>query len=493
MLWTILYALLALVVLQQVYWFLCSRFHRFRRLYDPYTWIPFVGTMYVEAHPENRVVLGVNRFLAHHDAQPQSPRLYTEHIPVFGRVLVVADASVAVKLLMEMGKPDALLERDRTLHSIYQTVFMPATPNTWGEPWQWRRKAVQALFTGRAIFGSLFEFILHQIEREIFEPLDEAARSGQSIALVPLMSNLTLSVILYHLFGGFNHETFPVARILHLVDQHQQVLMERLVLPSVIANFLNGKKLSSIRAEYQSIVLEPMRDALREHMGVAYTASKEARHDEESLLSECLMLIFAGYETTASSVSMAIGQLIKHPEEYKKVRDEVDQVFEQGPLTAKSSAQLIYLTAAYNESLRILPPVGTNIFEVRRDGEVMSVPVKKGDKIAIGHYACSRDKKVYGNDVEAFRPERYLVSSNELEADAEAVRLPQMAFSNGAHNCLGKNLALLESRLIMSSIIHRYDFKFVDPNYKVCYGVKGKAIPPPVDNLPVFVTFRSDR
>lgn len=45
----------------------------------------------------------------------------------------------------------------------------------------------------------------------------------------------------------------------------------------------------------------------------------------------------------------------------------------------------------------------------------------------------------------------------------------------------------------MSSIIHRYDFKFLDPNYKVGYGVKGKAIPPPVDNLPVLVSFRSDR
>jgi hypothetical protein len=57
----------------------------------------------------------------------------------------------------------------------------------------------------------------------------------------------------------------------------------------------------------------------------------------------------------------------------------------------------------------------------------------------------------------------------------------------------GKNLALLESRLIISSILHRYDFKFVDPNYKIAYGLKGKAIPPPIDNLPVYVSFCSDR
>jgi hypothetical protein len=46
-----------------------------------------------------------------------------------------------------------------------------------------------------------------------------------------------------------------VKRILELVDQHQEVFMARLVLPSFISHLLTEKKLRGIREEYQRIVI----------------------------------------------------------------------------------------------------------------------------------------------------------------------------------------------------------------------------------------------
>jgi len=71
-----------------------------------------------------------------------------------------------------------------------------------------------------------------------------------------------------------------------------------------------------------------------------------------------------------------------------------------------------------------------------------------------------RDPKVWGEDVEAFRPERF--------AQENASHLPPNAwkpFGNGARACIGRPFAMQEAQLVLAMMLQRFDFVLDDPSY----------------------------
>jgi len=73
-----------------------------------------------------------------------------------------------------------------------------------------------------------------------------------------------------------------------------------------------------------------------------------------------------------------------------------------------------------------------------------------------------RDPKVWGDDVEAFRPERFAPEAME--------KLPPNAwkpFGNGQRACIGRPFAMQEAQLLMSMILQRFDLIEDDPSYQL--------------------------
>ncbi len=232
--------------------------------------------------------------------------------------------------------------------------------------------------------------------------------------------------------------------------------------------------------------------------------------DEDELFAEALGLIFAGFETSGSSLALFLSVLIKHPAELQLLREEIAA---NSPLrSAQDAARLVRLNAAFNESMRLWPPVIGNVFVAERDGAVLGVPVQRGQQILLNNYACSRDPAVF-QEPEQFRPARFLVSTEALGENPDAVKdVPQasklgksqtffcvvdrllfhkMAFSFGEHSCLGKNLALLEVRMAAAAILSGFDFQFVDPKYEAGYAASRHMVPHPNGDCTVFVKKRA--
>jgi cytochrome P450 len=168
------------------------------------------------------------------------------------------------------------------------------------------------------------------------------------------------------------------------------------------------------------------------------------------------------------------------------------------------------LTAAFNETLRLWPPVRSNgkmkflvffcfhfslfqVFRCQRDGEILGQPVKTNDTIVISNFIAHRDKKVYGDNPEEFHSDRFLVSSKELKENADAVKLvPQLGFSFGQHQCLGKLLVYKEMCPAISMILKRYDFEFGRPGYKAGYAEDRHLIAHPNEGLPLKIKRRRE-
>lgn len=419
-----------------------------------------------------------------------TPRIWREESLVFGPCLIVADASLGQQLLREMGTPDALLRRHEQLHGRYQDVFGEALQNSWGHQWAWRRKRLAPYFNGKTVFGAMWSPLVTFTDNLMLNEIDPHARSGEPLHLVKKLQNATLAVMLAYSLGDTLESR--IGKILRILSLHWQAFGLRIVLPKIFHEWFTPKEFKQAQGEYEEIVNAGFKTSKETGQGfLSALQLQEEKYTHDLLMSESKGLLFAAFETTAATISQCISYLVANPDAMRKAQEEVDRVLGSGDFTVASSSGLTYVTACFNESLRLNPPVDSNIFQVTRSAEILGVPVDERDVVGISSYACARDPAVFGKDANEFRPERYLVSAAELQGAEEATRLPQFGFSMGAHQCIGRSIAYLEARVILAKLLHRYEFQYASPSYKPGYS-KDNSIPlgEPQDHFPCIVKLR---
>ena len=132
---------------------------------------------------------------------------------------------------------------------------------------------------------------------------------------------------------------------------------------------------------------------------------------------------------------------LPHHQPSHKPRAEIAAASVSVPTTDAEARKLPYLEAVIKEGLRIWPPVvGLMAKEVPPGGdEIHGIFVSGGTSIGYCAFGIFRDKKIWGEDVDVFRPERF------LEGEPEKIRhLEQLVFAQGKWQCLGQKVALIE-------------------------------------------------
>ncbi|ETS85305.1 hypothetical protein PFICI_03330 [Pestalotiopsis fici W106-1] len=184
---------------------------------------------------------------------------------------------------------------------------------------------------------------------------------------------------------------------------------------------------------------------------------------ETDALNVCLGNVAAGSDTT----SMFWG-LMRNPEAYAKLRAEIDEKHAKGcedPLSFADAQSMPYLQAVIKEALRLHPAGSLPLSRVVPDkgATISGQYFPKGTIVGINPWVAGRNADVFGDDPEAFKPERWLVSKEE----AQRMDNYMLAFGLGSRTCLGKNIALLEMNKLVPQIVRNYDLSLVDPTMKL--------------------------
>ncbi|GAA5875305.1 hypothetical protein JCM3774_005774 [Rhodotorula dairenensis] len=193
------------------------------------------------------------------------------------------------------------------------------------------------------------------------------------------------------------------------------------------------------------------------------------------LTAEALTQLIAGSDTTSNSSCAIMYYLSKNQAAQKKLQEELDSTFGprgiEGALDYEDVKALPYLDACINEALRLhstsamgLPRIMTKPTEF--DGEVFP----PGTILSVPSYSIHRIKKIWGNDPEEYRPERWLESAEKTRELEKALNI----FSYGPRSCVGRNVAMMELFTFISTLCLRYDFRLADPeNQKTLPTVEG--------------------
>ncbi|KAJ5773864.1 hypothetical protein N7457_008760, partial [Penicillium paradoxum] len=178
------------------------------------------------------------------------------------------------------------------------------------------------------------------------------------------------------------------------------------------------------------------------------------------LIANAEILIIGGSETTASLLSGVTYLLLTNPSAYEKLKTEVRTVFQsQEEINLISVNKLSYMLACLDEALRMYPPIANGLPRMSPAGgaKVLGEYIPENTYVAVHQWALYR-REDYFKDPNTYHPERFL-GDPKFADDRREVLQP---FHTGPRNCLGRNLAYSEMRLILALIIFNFDIEIAD-------------------------------
>ncbi|RSM03265.1 hypothetical protein CDV31_010541 [Fusarium ambrosium] len=172
------------------------------------------------------------------------------------------------------------------------------------------------------------------------------------------------------------------------------------------------------------------------------------------------VLIVAGSETLATALSGITYLLLKNPETLRKLVKEVRSNFNsEDEIDFISVNKLTYLVACIDEGLRMYPPapIGLPRIVPKEGANVSGHFVAEDSIVAVHQWAAYHSEKHFKKPFE-FHPERFL-GDPEFESDHREALQP---FHLGARGCIGRNLAYVEMKVILSRVVWNFDLT-LDP------------------------------
>ncbi|KAK1701056.1 cytochrome P450 [Colletotrichum godetiae] len=184
---------------------------------------------------------------------------------------------------------------------------------------------------------------------------------------------------------------------------------------------------------------------------------KEKGLSDREMHANAAMFMVAGTETSGTVLSGTTYYLLRNPRVYDILTKEIRGAFKRTEdICVDGLLGLEYLTAVLMEGLRLYNPGGAGMPRIvpRGGAEVCGDFVPEGTLVSVNPYSAFTNPENWARPNE-FLPERWThTDASEWKDDKRDVHEP---FSYGPRNCLGKNLAWLELRLLLAKTLWHYD------------------------------------
>lgn len=209
------------------------------------------------------------------------------------------------------------------------------------------------------------------------------------------------------------------------------------------------------------------------------TSSGMSSSFRASAIDSVKTFIFAGHDTTSATLSYTLYLLHLHPPVQQKLVAELDAVF--GPSCDASSIaasiksdphcinKLEYLTAIVKEVLRLFPPASTlRQFIHPSDGkDAFLIDPKSQQSYPLTNFLIwpvahmiHRNADFFPDPI-AFIPERFIPAQTpfpDAKLFTPAGKDAWRPFEKGPRNCIGQELAMIESKVVLAMICKEFDF-----------------------------------
>jgi cytochrome P450 len=309
-----------------------------------------------------------------------------------------------------------------------------------GESWAVHRRMMQPAFHRRTV-SRYTEVIRRTIDTEQSRWQSE---TDLAAAFVRLNHHLLGQIIL-----GIDFNQHPEVLLdLHLIRTYVNRRVNAIVgLPEVLMNPFYQRYQQAIRRFdrfVQAAIEDPQPDSLLADLKQARDPRTGTEITEQQLRDEINTAFFNAYDDPGSALSWVIWLLSQHPQVEQQLRDEVTG--------ATSDSDLPFVRAVLDEALRLYPPTWSMLRDVQQDDEISGYHIPAGSTILINSFILHRHHDYY-EQPDAFIPGR------EKPFD--------LSFGHGPRQCIGRDLALLQMQLMLSSFIKQFEFRILTPSVQM--------------------------
>lgn len=202
------------------------------------------------------------------------------------------------------------------------------------------------------------------------------------------------------------------------------------------------------------------------------------------LCGDSRLIIVAGSDTTATTLTHIFYYLASKPECQKKLREELQEIKSKTKMVERTIPdqalkEAPYLDGVIHEALRLNPPVASGVFrQTPAEGvKIRDTFIPGNTVIQMPQYAMGRCKWLKSRYLASFRisyanlklapdnyadPDDFIPERWSSKPDLIKHKDAFAPFSIGPFGCIGRNLAYMELRTITSQIVDQFDVALAD-------------------------------
>lgn len=302
--------------------------------------------------------------------------------------------------------------------------------------------------------------------REIFPVIDQAIERNEAVDLVPHLTRIVLRTA-----GVFvlNHDLISESDKLNssFVDLNRRAGESLRSLAECPFSPSKRRSLNTIHSELDRIAEESLNDdepSLLKAMTI--------RGEDKSFIRDQLKaFMFAGYDTTASSLIFAAYLVAAHESAQRQIALEAERM---PALNYSSLLKSRFVQSTYKEALRLYPSAYFLPRETNQDDVLGGVKIPKRSQVFLSVRHIQRHPDYFENPNE-FVPDRFM---KELKHPFSFI-----PFGGGPRICIGAALAKLEATLVLQKLCERYEMRAASPSPP---GIEALITAHTKDPLPVF-------
>ncbi|KAL7152797.1 hypothetical protein ABFS83_04G122800 [Erythranthe nasuta] len=351
--------------------------------------------------------------------------------------------------------------------------------NVDGDKWSVQRKLASHEFSAKSLREFVVKVLEDEVSKRLIPILENAAENGRVLDMQEVLRRFAFDTICHVSLGidpcclDFSRAPPPLAAAF---DAASEISAMRAAAPvSAVWRLKRVLNLGSERELKEAVKLvrgcvdEMISERIKNGGGGGggsgggdlLSRFLGAGLEDEMVRDMVISFLMAGRDTTSSAVTWLLWLLSGHRGIEKRAVEEIASIGDTQKLGFDDLKEMNFIQACLCESMRLYPPVVWDSKHAAEDDVLPDgTPVSRGDRVTYFQYGMGRMEELWGSDRLEFRPDRWLDRAGAVKK-VSPYKYP--VFQAGPRVCLGKEMAFIQMKYVVASVLSRFELVPVRP------------------------------